>query len=307
MTSATAERSDTRPLIGALELGGSKALCAVGSASHVVAEARIPTTSPAETLAQVVAFFEAHRPRLTALGVASFGPLELSPAAAQFGALLRTPKPGWSDVPLTGLLARALQVPVRIDTDVNAAALAEEQRGAGQGADPCVYITVGTGIGVGVRIAGRPLHGLLHPELGHLVAPSLCDFEGACPFHGRCLEGVASAHALRARTGKSPAELSDDDPLWELEARYLGHLLSACVLAYAPRRIVLGGGVLARAGLLAQVRTQLVRELAGYLPRHELTQAGVQDYVRAPHFGERAGLVGAFLLGEAAIREQTGL
>ena len=290
-------------LIGALELGGSKALCAIGSAQRIVAETRIPTTSPAETLPAVLAFFAAHRPTLRAIGVASFGPLELNPASPAFGALLRSPKPGWSDVPILGMLASDLGLPVRIDTDVNAAALAEQKLGAGQGADPCAYITVGTGVGVGVRMNGRPIHGLLHPELGHLPAPSLCDFAGTCPFHGRCLEGVASAFALAQRAGKDPATLQDDDPVWELEARYLAHLLTAIVLAYAPRRIVLGGGVLARAGLLERVRASLIEQLAGYLPRHELTPEGVADYVRAPQFGQRAGLVGAFLLGESALSQ----
>ncbi|MDB4977228.1 MAG: fructokinase [Myxococcaceae bacterium] len=291
-------------LIGALELGGSKALCAVGTSREIVAEARIPTTTPDDTLSQVVAFFAAHRPRLGAIGIASFGPLELTPASPAFGSLLRTPKRGWSDTPLLERLTSALALPVRIDTDVNAAALAEQQLGAGQGADPCVYITVGTGIGVGVSSGGKPLHGLLHPELGHLPAPALCEFVGVCPFHGRCLEGVAAAPAILRRTGRAPDSLADDDPTWELEAGYLAHLLVACVLAYSPRCLVLGGGVMARAGLMERVRTQLVAGLAGYVPRRELTTEGVSDYVRAPHFGQRAGLVGAFLLGEAAARER---
>ena len=288
-------------LLGALELGGSKALCAVGSAREIVAELRVVTSSPEETLGQVVAFFARYRAELAALGIASFGPLELSASSPQFGSLLGTPKAGWSAVALASRFKDALAVPVAIDTDVNAAALAEQRLGAGQGKDPCVYVTVGTGIGVGVSIHGRPLHGLLHPELGHLPAAAYCDFAGVCPFHGRCVEGVASAPAIAARTGQAPATLSDDHPVWQLEARYLAQLLGACVLAYAPERIVLGGGVTARAGLLARVQQLLVRDLAGYLPRAELTSEGVTAYVRAPHFGQRAGLIGAFLLAEAAL------
>jgi len=288
-------------LIGALELGGSKALCAVGTSRHTLAEVRVPTSTPDATLAAVERFFQPYRGSLGALGIASFGPLELSPAAPNFGGLLATPKPGWANVPLLATLARALAVPIRIDTDVNAAALAEQRLGAGQGDDPCVYITVGTGIGVGAMVGGAPLHGLLHPELGHLAAPAWCDFAGVCPFHGRCLEGVASASALRARTGREPHQLSDDDPVWALEARYLGALLASCVLAYAPRRLVLGGGVCERAGLIERVRGELTRQLAGYVPRAELGAAGVTDYVRRPAHGTRAGLVGAFLLGEAAL------
>ncbi|MEY4514558.1 MAG: hypothetical protein RLZZ450_6680 [Pseudomonadota bacterium] len=290
-------------LVGALELGGSKALCAVGTSRHTLAETRIPTTTPDETLTAIEAFFLPYRGQLGALGIASFGPLELSPSAPHLGALLVTPKPGWAFAPLRERLARTLAVPVRIDTDVNAAALAERGLGSAESDDPCVYITVGTGIGVGVVLGGAPLHGLLHPEFGHLAAPQWCDFAGVCPFHGRCIEGVASARALRVRTGHDPASLADDDPVWALEARYLGALLAASVLAYAPRRIVLGGGVCERVGLIERVRRELVLQLAGYVPRHALTVEGVDDYVVRPRHGTRAGLVGAFLLGEAALHD----
>jgi fructokinase len=289
-----------RTLIGAIELGGTKALCAVGSSARAVIEARIPTTTPGQTLSAIETFFAPYRHELVALGIASFGPLELN-AGPRFGSLLRTPKAGWEGTPLASRLSQYLSVPVRIDTDVNAAALAEQRLGAGRGADTCVYITVGTGLGVGVSIQGKPMHGLLHPELGHLPAPAWDDFEGVCPFHGRCLEGVASAPAIQARAGQPADRLGAADPIWDLEARYLAHLLVACVLAYAPQRIVLGGGVFERAGLLERVRPQLLKELAGYIPRPELTEQGVTDYVRRPHFGQRAGLIGAFLLGEDGV------
>lgn len=283
---------------GAIELGGSKVLCAVGTPDAIRAEVRIPTTQPGDTLAAVERFFAPHRAAISAIGVAAFGPLELSPGP-RFGALLRTPKPGWTGVPIAARLADALRLPVAIDTDVNAAVLAEQRLGAGEGEDPCVYVTVGTGIGVGVSIAGRPIHGLMHPELGHLPAPPLCDFPGICPFHGRCIEGVASAPAIAARAGTATEQLPDDHPVWALEARYLAHVLAASVLAYAPRRIVVGGGVLARTGLRAMVRAALVDTVAGYLPRPELTHEGVTAYVRAPRF-ENAGLIGAFLLAQGA-------
>lgn len=290
-----------RELVGAIELGGSKALCAVGSSARAVIETRIPTGTPAQTLAAIETFFAPYRSELVALGIASFGPLELNRASASYGSLLRTPKVGWEGTPLAARLSQALDVPVSIDTDVNAAALAEQRLGAGRGADPCVYITVGTGLGVGVNIGGAPLHGLMHPELGHLPAPAWDEFEGVCPFHGRCLEGVASAPALLARSGLPPDRIGVADPLWELEARYLAHLVAVCVLAYSPQRIVLGGGVFERAGLLERVRPHVLKELAGYLPRAELSEAGVTDYVRRPHFGQRAGLIGAFLLGEDSV------
>jgi fructokinase len=289
------------PLVAAFELGGSKVLCALGTSERVVSEARFATADPERTLSAIEAFLAPYRGSFAAIGIASFGPLELDPSSPDFGSLLATPKPGWSFAPLASRLQRTFGVPVAIDTDVNAAALAEQLLGAGEGADPCLYVTVGTGIGVGVVSGGSPLHGLLHAELGHLPAAPLCDYEGCCPFHGRCLEGVASAPAIAQRTGAAPEKLADEHPVWELIGRYLGQLLVACVLAHAPRRIVLGGGVLARAGLRERARRHLVELLAGYIPRRELTHEGVEDYVRAPFFEQRAGLMGALLLAEAAV------
>ena len=285
-------------LFGAIELGGSKVLCAIASRSRVLSEVRIPTGRPDATLRAIEDFLGPHRARLQGIGVAAFGPLELAPDSPDYGSLLTTPKAGWSGVALATRLHERLGAPVVVDTDVNAAALAEQRMTAGD--DPCVYVTVGTGVGVGVSIGGRGLHGMLHPELGHVPAPALCDFPGACPFHGRCIEGVASARALQQRTGSAPDALPDDHPVWALEAQYLAHLLATCVLAYAPRRIILGGGVLMRQGLLARVRAQLLALLGGYVPRAELTPEGVDAYVRAPSFGQRAGLMGAWLLAQQA-------
>lgn len=299
MRSTTTSEHGAGRLLGAVELGGSKVLCAVGSARKLLAEASFPTTTPEPTLAAVTEFFTPYRERLDALGIAAFGPIELDASSSAFGTLLATPKPGWSATPLSPRFVESLGVPVAIDTDVNAAALAEQQLGAGEGCDPCLYVTVGTGIGVGVVSGGVLLHGLLHPELGHLPAPTLCDFEGCCPFHGRCIEGVASGRALAVQSGVAAHELADDDPVWELEARYLAHLLAACVLAHAPRRIVLGGGVLERPSLRARTRAHLLALLAGYVPRRELTPEGIAGYVRAPALGQQAGLRGAFLLAEA--------
>jgi fructokinase len=186
-------------MLGAVELGGSKVLCAVGEAHDALAaQVRIPTTTAEETLQAVERFFAPYRDQLRALGIASFGPLELDRGRANWGCLLETPKAGWTGACVAPRLAVRLDVPVNLDTDVNAAALAEQRWGSARGADPCVYITVGTGVGVGVVIGGAPIHGLMHPELGHVRAPDACDFPGLCPFHGRCIEGVASAPALAA-------------------------------------------------------------------------------------------------------------
>jgi fructokinase len=293
-----ARRSQTGSLRGGIELGGTKALCAVGADhEHILAEARIENRAPEQVLNDLVSFFAPYRETLTAVGVASFGPLELSETARDTGCFLRTPKPGWSGFPLRAALREALQVPVAIETDVGAAAIAEQRWGSARGADPCVYITVGTGIGVGVVIDGKPLHGLMHPELGHLPIQADASFAGVCPFHGNaCLEGVASAPALHARLGVAPESIADEHPVWKLEARYLAQLVSTCVLAYAPRRIVMGGGVLARRGLMARIHSEAAQILCGYIPRAELAPANIASYIVAPHFGERAGLMGAFAL-----------
>jgi fructokinase len=285
---------------GAIELGGTKVRCAYFVADTVVHEISFPTASFEQTMTDIGAFFTPLRTELSALGVASFGPLELRQGGSR-GCLLATPKPGWSEAPLLPSLVQMLSLPVFIDTDVNAAALAEQTLGAARERDPCVYITVGTGIGVGVVVHGKPLHGLMHPELGHLPAPDLCDFRGACPFHGRCLEGVASGHALGVRTGGRADALSDDDPLWELEARYLAQLVTTCVLAYAPERVVLGGGVLQRRALYERIRHHVHAQLGNYVPRSELSTSGLRGYLVSPGLGDRAGLLGALLLAQRGL------
>jgi fructokinase len=246
----------------------------------------------------VAAFFAPYAKDMRALGVCSFGPLELDPARGPaYGSLLETPKPGWSGFALQAELSRALGVRVAIDTDVNGAALAEQRWGALRDCDPAVYVTVGTGVGVGVVIDGRPVHGLMHPELGHVRARDP-EQVGVCPFHGGCVEGLISAPALRARTGAVPESLPDAHPIWTSVADTLGELVQTIVLAYSPQRIVLAGGVLLRAPLLPLVRKAVMRELAGYIPRPELREPGIAGYVLGPKLGQRSGLAGAFALAE---------
>jgi fructokinase len=243
-----------------------------------------------------VAYFAPLRGQLRALGIACFGPLELDPRRGDaFGSFLRTPKLSWSGFPLRARLQSALGLPVAIDTDVNGAALAEQRWGALCGADPAVYITVGTGVGVGVVIGGRSLHGLMHPELGHLRVAS-ADRTGVCPFHGACVEGLCSAPAIRARGGLAPEQLPADHPVWAEVADTLGQLLSAVVLAYSPERIVLGGGVLERPGLRAAASAALISHLAGYVPRAALEPDQIETYVVAPALGARSGLLGGLCL-----------
>jgi fructokinase len=285
---------DTAP-VGGLEAGGTKFVCAVGRGPDVAADTRIATTTPRETLARAIAFFRQHGP-IAALGVASFGPVDLDPRSPTYGFITTTPKPGWADTDVLGPLRAALGVPVAFDTDVNAAALAEHRWGAGRGVGSVVYVTVGTGIGGGAVVNGRPVHGLVHPEMGHVRIPHdrIADpFAGVCPRHGDCWEGLAAAPALTARWGRPAESLPDDHPAWPMEARYLALGLVNAILTLSPERVVLGGGVLARTGLLERVRTSVSELLGGYVRAAEIV---------APALGERSGVLGALALAEDVVK-----
>lgn len=288
--------------LGALEAGGTKFVCAAGTGpDDLAATARIPTSTPDETIGAVIAFFDDHPVR--SLGVASFGPVELRRGHADYGHITATPKPGWPGTDLIGRLRDALGVPIGFDTDVNGAALAEGRWGAAAGCDSFVYLTVGTGVGGGAVVGGRLAHGLVHPEMGHLYVGRLPgdDFAGACPYHGDCLEGMAAGPALEARWG-APAEQLSGAILARavrLEAEYLAAGLRNIVYTVAPERIVLGGGVSQLPGLLAALRGALADELAGYpgLPEHADASFVTPSSLPA------AGLAGALLLAEDALRE----
>lgn len=287
--------------LGAVEAGGTKFVCAVGlGPDDVRAETRLVTTTPTETIARVVAFFREHAP-IAALGVASFGPVDLDEHSPTFGSITTTPKPGWQRVDLMGQLRRALDVPVRMDTDVNAAALAEHRWGAARDVTTLVYVTVGTGIGGGILVNGQPLHGLLHPELGHLRVPhdAADPFAGACPRHADCWEGLASGPALAARWRQPPETLPDAHPAWELEARYLALGLVNVLLTVSPERIVLGGGVMTRTQLYALTRREIVRLLGGYLQSPAVGEE-IDRYLVPPALGDRAGVLGALALAQDA-------
>jgi fructokinase len=293
-----------RRLLGGLEAGGTKFVCAVGTGpDDVRAEVRLATTTPARTIAEAIEFFagQAKRTPLAALGIASFGPLDLDSRSPTFGSITTTPKPGWQHVDLTTPLRRALGVPVTVDTDVNGAALAEHRWGSGRGVGTLVYVTVGTGIGGGALVDGRPVHGLVHPEMGHVRVPhdrTRDPFDGTCPHHGDCWEGLASAPALAARWGREAEALPDDHPAWELEAHYLALGLTSVVLVLSPERIVLGGGVMTRMQLYPAVRRELAALIGGYL-RTPALGAGIEAYVVPPALGDRAGVLGALAIAGA--------
>ncbi len=289
---------------GGIEAGGTKFVCCVGAGpDDIEAETRFPTTTPEETLGRAVAFFRGHGTDLAAVGVACFGPVDLDPASATYGHITTTPKPGWAWTDVVGTLRAELGVPVGFDTDVNGAALAEVRWGAGRGRDPFVYLTVGTGVGGGAIVNGAPLHGLVHPEMGHVRLPhdrGRDPFPGSCPFHGDCLEGLASGPALEQRWGRPAQALGPDHPAWALEAEYLGGLLADLVCVLSPQRIVLGGGVMAGPGLYARVRREMVRLLAGYVASPAILERS-DDLVVPPGLGERSGRLGAMALAEAAL------
>jgi fructokinase len=278
--------------VGGIEAGGTHWNCAIGGeGAELTRVETFPTTTPAETIGRAVEFFAAE-PGLEALGVGLFGPVEVRRDSPRWGTILTTPKPGWENVDVAGALAAALKVPIALDTDVNAAAVGEWRHGAAQGAGTFVYVTVGTGIGGGVFANGRPVHGLLHPEVGHMLVPhdrSRDPFPGCCPFHGDCLEGLASGTAMRERWGKPGEELTDP-AAWDLEAEYLALGLANLVMVLSAERIVLGGGVGRAPGLVERVDERLGETLAGYVPAPPVV---------LPTLGPRSGLIGAIALARS--------
>ena len=295
-----------KPLYGAIEAGGTKFVCAVASADGAwLREARIATTTPQQTLREVLDFFSAMHTELgpvAAFGVGAFGPLELDRRSPHWGRLLKTPKPGWSGADLLAPLRERFGVALAIDTDVNAAALAEAQLGAGQGLRSVAYVTVGTGIGGGFVIDGQSLSGVMHPEIGHLPVrrhPRDLAFTGCCPFHRDCLEGMAAGPAIIARWQLPLRELGPDSEAADIIASYLGQLATSIALTISSERIVFGGGVMETPGLVELVQQSARQWLNGYLPRTPL-DGDLGSYIVAPGLGTRSGLTGALLLAQRA-------
>ena len=286
---------------GGIEAGGSKWECAIGTnPDDVRAAETIKTTTPKETLGRAIAFFEREGP-VDAIGIGSFGPIDQKLSSPTWGHITTTPKPGWAHTDVGQEIRRRLSVPVAFYTDVNAAALGEHRWGAGQGLDTFCYITVGTGIGGGGLAGGNLLHGLLHPEFGHMRIPHDFErdpFEGVCPYHGDCWEGLASGRAIEARWGKPAEELDDESPVWELEAHYLALGLVSVMCVLSPERIVVGGGVVRRDALLPLVQREVLSLMNGYLDS-TVVRDRISDYITRPALGARAGVLGAIALAEA--------
>jgi fructokinase len=289
---------------GGIEAGGTKWVCGIGNGGAKVLETEtFPTTTPQETISRAAQFFvKSGLP--DGLGVGSFGPIDVHRASPTWGQITTTPKPGWAHTNLIASIRAALDIPVAFDTDVNAAALAESQWGAAIGLETFSYITVGTGIGGGAIVNGRLLHGLLHPELGHMRVPhdrARDPFDGVCPYHGDCLEGLASGEAIHQRWGRPAEELSADAAVWELESEYLALGLMNMICTLSPQRIVLGGGVTKQPTLLPLVRHRLRELLAGYFNAPELTRPEAIDrYIVPPGLGDQAGVIGAIELARMA-------
>ena len=302
---------ENNKIYGTIEGGGTKFICAVADKqNNILREVRIPTTLPQPTLAACIDFFLQAQQDLgpiSALGIACFGPLDPRPASPTYGRILATPKPGWENADLVGIFRTTLgaDLPIGFDTDVNGAVLAESRWGAGQGLSNLVYLTIGTGVGGGALIDGQLLHGYAHPEMGHMLLaqhPSDKHFPGNCPFHGTCLEGLASGPAIEARWQQKAATLAPDHPAWQLEAHYLALGLMNICLILAPERIILGGGVMNQSFLFPMIRSELTRLLGNYLRLPQI--ADMDNYVVPTGLAGIAGLYGGLALAHQAEQSQ---
>ena len=288
-------------LIGGIEAGGTKMVCAVGDESgKVMDRVSFPTRQPEETFRDLIDYFKGRD--IQALGVGCFGPLDLNKDSKTYGYITKTPKKGWEYCDVVGTLKNALNVPVGFDTDVNGAVLGEVTGGAAKGAESAIYITVGTGVGVGVYVNGGLLHGLVHPEAGHMLLGRHPEDEyvSCCPYHKNCMEGLASGTAVSGRWGKKGVELADRDEVWELEAFYIGQAIANYVLAYSPQKIILWGGVMHQEKLFDMVRREAKNMLNGYIP-HDMILNSMEEYIVPPALGEDPGIMGAIKLGLDAL------
>jgi fructokinase len=290
--------SSSQTMWGGVEAGGTKFVCALGtSTGEILTQMIIPTRRPNETLSEVIAFFEKGVAGyvLAGLGVGCFGPLDMDPNSPTYGHITNTPKTDWVHTNVLGRLQKVFGMPIAFDTDVNAAALGEHMWGAAQGINDFIYLTVGTGIGGGAMVNGQLVHGLVHPEMGHMRLPHDLrrdPFPGTCSFHGDCLEGLASGPAMKARWGRPPELLEFDHEAWDLEAEYLSCALANLIMAYSPQRIILGGGVLSHPQLLPKIWARVPAVLNGYV-HSPVLENRISDYIVGPKLGSQSGVLGA--------------
>ncbi|KRG15015.1 ROK family protein [Lederbergia galactosidilytica] len=288
-------------MLGAIEAGGTKFVCAVGKEDGTLIERiQLDTLTPENTIPHVIEFFKKHE--IEALGVGSFGPVDIDKNSATYGNITSTPKPGWKDYPFLQTLKDALHVPMEFNTDVNAAALGEVMLGAAQDVDSCLYITVGTGIGAGAVVQGELLQGLSHPEMGHILVRRHADdqYEGFCPYHGDCLEGMAAGPAIEKRWGKKGVELQDEQRVWELESYYLAQALMQFILIVSPKKIIMGGGVMKQKQLFPLIQGKVQELLNGYVAVPQIL-GNIDQYIVPPGLGDDAGITGALMLAKRAL------
>lgn len=290
--------------LGSIEAGGTKFVLGIGNEhGEVLDSMTIPTRTPEETIPEVIAYFKKHP--VAAIGLASFGPVDIRKTSPTYGSIMNTPKLTWRNFPFLQTIKDALHVPVGFSTDVNAAALGEKAFGAGKGVESLLYITVGTGIGAGAVVNGKLLEGISHPEMGHILIRRYPedDFAGVCPYHGDCLEGMASGPAIEKRWGKKGVELSDNEEVWELEAYYLAQALMQYILILVPGRIVIGGGVAKQRTLFPRIRKQVKKLLNEYLFVPELGD-DIDRYIVPPELDGHSGLVGGLVLANEALENK---
>jgi fructokinase len=290
------------PLFGGIEGGGTKFVCAVGSGpNEIIEKVRFPTTTPDETTGKAIHFFKKYLDepqKITALGVATFGPIDPVKSSPTFGHILPTPKAGWSNFNIVNALKKELGLPIYFDTDVNGAALAEAKWGGGKGCDTVLYITIGTGIGGGLYINGSLSHGLLHPEMGHIRIPhdlSKDPFKGSCPFHTDCFEGLAAGPSIEKRWGQKAETLPKDHPAWDIETDHIANALANYILTISPQKIIVGGGVAQQEHILPMVHSKVLKVLNGYVQSEQITK-NISSYIILPELGNMAGVLGALAL-----------
>ena len=293
---------------GGIEAGGTKFVCAVGSGpDDIRAEIRLPTESSEVTMGRVIDFFRGQQEQhdIAAIGVASFGPVDPDPDSPTFGHITNTPKPGWANTPVAPILRDAFDVPIGFDTDVNVAALGEHSWGAAQEVDTFVYLTIGTGIGGGGMVDGNLLHGLIHPEMGHIAIPHNWErdpFAGTCPFHGDCWEGLANGPALEERWGQAGESLPEGHEAWSLEAHYIALGVTSIMMILSPQMVVLGGGVMEQAHLFPLVHREVQSQLNGYIQSPAILEE-IESYIVPPALGGRSGVLGAIALAQRALQD----
>ncbi|MBR3539028.1 MAG: ROK family protein [Eubacterium sp.] len=292
-------------LYGALEAGGTKMVCAIGDENgRILEQVSIPTVTPEETMPKVIAYFQDKEIR--ALGIASFGPVDLDRSSPTYGYITKTPKLAWANYDLVGKMKAALQVPIGFDTDVDGSLLGEVTWGAAKGLSDVAYITIGTGVGVGILSGGKVVHGMMHPEMGHVkVIPVPGDtYSGKCPFHGNCLEGMAAGPAIMERWGAPGHELVDKPEVWEYEADYIAQAVMMLILSVSPKKVILGGGVMHQLQLFPLIRAKVAEKLNGYLVTKELDNP--DQYIVPAGCNDDQGIMGAIKLAMDAVRELPG-